>query len=259
MGESLKYNYKQIKNKNMNIKKVELQNGGYKGCTVVFLSHTMKNSRPFINETIEKRKNPIHGDMEKLFKDLRVHLLDVCNINNNRLSEAEQKTIILETEISSIEFDNDSFLLSGEMEVFGEKKIKLKTCKVQESDDYAGYNEVRGIIEELKVEATAYLDGLKVVSDREMMLRWLEARKDHNMTKEQFEAMDEHGQKEYMNKTLNSKFGAEIDTDEEDEIIEEDSAVEFVVGEEPIEIPEAKPKKEKKVKVEAAKEEGSAF
>jgi len=127
----------------MNIKRIELQSNGFKGANVHFLTHTMKNSRPFINETIEKRKNPIHGDMEKLFKDLRVHLLDVCNINNNRLSEAEQKTIILETEISSIEFDNDSFLLSGEMEVFSDKKIKLKTCKVQESDDYEGYGEVR--------------------------------------------------------------------------------------------------------------------
>ena len=236
----------------MNIKKISLTANGFKGAEISFLTQTFKNNRPFLNETIEKRKNPIHGDMEKLFKDLRVHLLDVCNINNSRLSEAEQNTLILETEISSIEFDNDSFLLSGEMEVFGEKRIKLKTCKVQESDDYEGFGDVRAIIEELKVEATAYLDGLKVVSDREMMLRWLEARKDHNMTKEQFEAMDEQGQKEYMNKTLNAKFGAEIDTDE-DEIIEEESAVEFEVGEEVIDIP-VKAKKEKKVK-----EEGSAF
>jgi len=237
----------------MNIKKISLTANGFKGAEISFLTQTFKNNRPFLNETIEKRKNPIHGDMEKLFKDLRVHLLDVCNINNSRLSEAEQNTLILETEISSIEFDNDSFLLSGEMEVFGEKRIKLKTCKVQESDDYEGFGDVRAIIEELKVEATAYLDGLKVVSDREMMLRWLEARKDHNMTKEQFEAMDEQGQKDYMNKTLNAKFGAEIDTDEDDEIIEEESTVEFEVGEGVIDIP-VKGKKEKKVK-----EEGSAF
>jgi len=242
----------------MNIKKIELQGGGYKGANVFFLTQTFKQNRPFLNETIEKRKNPIHGDMEKLFKDLRVHLLDVCNINNNRLSEAEQKTIILETEISSIEFDNDSFLLSGEMEVFSDKKIKLKTCKVQESDDYEGYGEVRKIIDELKTEAVAYLDGLKVVSDREMMLRWLEARKDNNMTKEQFEAMDEQGQKEYMNKTLSAKFGAEIDTDEEEEQ-DDDSAVAFEVNDNPIEIPEVKAKKEKKVKAEASNEEGGAF
>jgi len=242
----------------MNIKKIELQGGGYKGANVFFLTQTFKQNRPFLNETIEKRKNPIHGDMEKLFKDLRVHLLDVCNINNNRLSEAEQKTIILETEISSIEFDNDSFLLSGEMEVFSDKKIKLKTCKVQESDDYEGYGEVRKIIDELKTEAVAYLDGLKVVSDREMMLRWLEARKDNNMTKEQFEAMDEQGQKEYMNKTLSVKFGAEIDTDEEEEQ-DDDSAVAFEVNDNPIEIPEVKAKKEKKVKAEASNEQGGAF
>lgn len=233
----------------MNIKKIELVSGGFKGSTVTFLSQTFKNNRPFVNETIEKRKNPIHMDMEKLFKDLRIHLLDVCKINNIRLSEAEQKTVILETDISSIEFDNDSFVLSGETEVFEGKTIKLKTCKVQESDGYEGYGEVRAIIDELKVEATAYLDGLKVVSDREMMLRWLEARKDHNMTKEQFEEMSEEDQKKYMNKTLNAKFGAEIDTDEDLEEEEEDDNQSFDVDSNTvIEVPEAKEKKGKKSK-----------
>jgi hypothetical protein len=229
----------------MNIKKISLTANGFKGAEISFLTQTFKNNRPFLNETIEKRKNPIHGDMEKLFKDLRIHLLDVCKINNNRLSEAEQKTVILETDISSIEFDNDSFLLSGETEVFEGKTIKLKTCKVQESDGYEGYAEVRGIIDELKVEATAYLDGLKVVSDREMMLRWLEARKDHNMTREQFDEMSEEDQKKYMNKTLNAKFGAEIDTDED---VEEEEGEEegFEIGGEEIVVPEAKEKKGKK-------------
>jgi len=242
----------------MNIKKIELQGGGYKGANVFFLTQTFKQNRPFLNETIEKRKNPIHGDMEKLFKDLRVHLLDIYKINNIRLSEAEQKTLILETDVHSIEFDNDSFVLKGEIEGTDSKRLPLKTYKVQESDDYEGYGEVRKIIDELKTEAVAYLDGLKVVSDREMMLRWLEARKDHNMTKEQFEAMDEQGQKEYMNKTLSVKFGAEIDTDEEEEQ-DDDSAVAFEVNDNPIEIPEVKAKKEKKVKAEASNEQGGAF
>jgi len=242
----------------MNIKKIELQGGGYKGANVFFLTQTFKQNRPFLNETIEKRKNPIHGDMEKLFKDLRVHLLDIYKINNIRLSEAEQKTLILETDVHSIEFDNDSFVLKGEIEGTDSKRLPLKTYKVQESDDYEGYGEVRKIIDELKTEAVAYLDGLKVVSDREMMLRWLEARKDNNMTKEQFEAMDEQGQKEYMNKTLSVKFGAEIDTDEEEEQ-DDDSAVAFEVNDNPIEIPEVKAKKEKKVKAEASNEQGGAF
>jgi len=109
----------------MNIKRIELQSGGFKGANITFLTHTMKNSRPFINETIEKRKNPIHMDFESLFKSLRIHLLDIYKINNIRLSESEQNTLLLETEVFSIEFDNDSFILSGEIESFEDKKIKL--------------------------------------------------------------------------------------------------------------------------------------
>ena len=229
----------------MNIKKISLAANGFKGAEVSFLSQVFKNNRSFLNETIEKRKNPIHTDMEKLFKDLRIHLLDIYKINNIRLSEAEQKTLILETDVHSIEFDNDSFMLKGEIEGTDSKRLPLKTYKVQESDGYEGYAEVRGIIDELKVEATAYLDGLKVVSDREMMLRWLEARKDHNMTREQFDEMSEEDQKKYMNKTLNAKFGAEIDTDED---VEEEEGEEegFEIGGEEIVVPEAKEKKGKK-------------
>lgn len=230
----------------MNIKKIELQANGFKGAYVTFLANEFRNNRPFVNETIKKNKNPIHMDMEKLFKDLRIHLLDVCKVNNIRLSEAEQKTLILETDVTSIEFDNDSFLISGEMEVFEDKKIKIKTCKVQESDGYEGYYEVRGLIEALKVEAISYVDGMKIVSDREMMLRWLEAKKDHNMSKEQFEALDEQGQKEYMDKTMRSKFGADIDMADEEEELEEEPSQAIDIDNEVIDVPEKKEKKSKK-------------
>ena len=228
----------------MNIKKICLVANGFKGAEITFLTNEFRNNRPFINETVKKNKNPIHMDMEKLFKDLRIHLLDVCKINNIRISDAERNTLILETDVVSIEFDNDSFLISGEMEVFNDKKIKIKTCKVQQSDEYDGYHEVRGLIEALKVEAISYVDGMKIVSDREMMLRWLEAKKDHNMSKEQFESLDEQEQKEYMDKTMRSKFGADIELSEEEIEEEEPEAIEITAD--VIEVPEKKEKKSKK-------------
>lgn len=242
----------------MNIKKIVLKSNGFKGADVTFLKNVFKNNRPFIDEDIAIRKYPIHLDFEKLFKDLRIHLLDVYKINNIRLSDSERNTLLLETEVSSIEFDNDSFILAGEIESFEDKKIKLKTCKVQQSDAYEGYDEVREIINSLKVEATAYLDGLKVVSDREMMLRWLEARKDQNMTKEQFELLGEDEQKEYMNKTLNAKFGANI---EEDEVTEEgESNLDGInLTDDVIDIPDAPAKKGKKNKEVAQEEQGGGF
>jgi hypothetical protein len=156
-------------------------------------------------------------DFEKLFKDLRVHLLSAYNIANNRLSEAELKSFILDTDIKSIEFDNDSFKICGEMQVFGEKRHILNTTKIQVSDGFDGYDEVREIIEALKIEAVSYMDGLKIVSDREMMLRWLEAKKDANMSKDQFEALSDDEQKAYMAKILNTKFGADIEILEDDQ------------------------------------------
>lgn len=228
----------------MNIKRVTLTANGFKGAEVTYLVHEFRNNRPFINETVKKNKNPIHLDLEKLFKDLRYHLLDAFKITNNRLSEAEIKTLVLETNVNSIEWDNDSFMIKGEIESFPEKFFALNTKKIQESDEFEGFSAVRGIIESIKVEATSYIDGLKLVSDREMMLRWLEARKDANMTREQFEALSEDEQKNYTNKTLNSKFGADIEIDEEEE--EEENAIEIPEEEgEAIEIPLAKTKKGK--------------
>ena len=87
--------------------------------------------------------------MEDLFKDLRIHLLDICKLNNIRLSDAERNSLVLETEVTSIEFDNDSYVIIGETEVFDDKHIKLKTCKVQDGD-YENNEEVRSIIERLK-------------------------------------------------------------------------------------------------------------
>jgi len=230
----------------MNIKRVDLQSNGFKGATVHILVHEFRNNRPFINEDIKVNKNPIHMDLEKLFKDLRIHLLDIFKIANNRLSEAEIKTLILETNVNSIEWDNDSFTIKGELESFPEKYVKLNSPKVQESDEFTGYAEVRGIIEQIKVEAMSYIDGLKLVSDREMMLRYLEARKDANMTREQFEEMTEEEQKNYTNKTLNSKFsaGIEVETgeDESEEEESEEAAIEINSEATVIEIPDAKKK-----------------
>lgn len=237
----------------MNIKKIELQSGGFKGATIVFTAQIFKNNRPFLNETVEKRKHPIHVDFENLFKELRVHLIELFKMNSNgRLSEAELKTLILETDVHSIEFDNDSFMIKGESEVFGDKKIDLKTCKVQQSDDYEGYEDVRNIIENLKTEATSYLDGLKLVSDREMMLRYIEAKKDAAMTKEIFESLSEADQKAYMNKTLNSKFGANIEIEEEEQEEQEEGEDEGIDidGEVVIDIPEIKSSKKETVKPE---------
>lgn len=230
----------------MNIKKIELQSSGFKGCTVAFLTHTMKNSRPFVNETIEKRKDPIHKDMEDLFKDLRIHLLDIFKINNIRLSEAERNSVILETQVTAIEFDNDSFILTGETEGAEEKFLKLKTYKVQQSDGYEGYDEVRKIIDDLKVEAVSYLDGLKVVSEREMMLRWLDARKDAK-AKEEFENMTEEEQKAYISKKF--KYDSGVEEMEEEEVEIESEGINLT--DDVIELPDASvAKKGKKSKPE---------
>jgi len=233
----------------MNIKKVSLLSGGFKGAEIVFLKADFKNNRPVIHTITEERKNPIHMDFERIFKDLRIHLLEIFKIANNRLSESEIKTLILDTDVHSIEWDGDGFIIKGDIEAFAEKRFKLPAGKVQESDEYEGYNEVRGLIEALKIEAVSYMDGLKVVSDREMMLRWLEARKDSNMTKEAFELLSEEEQKTYMNKTLNSKFGAEIeiDVDSEDETEEEEMESVVVIDDESdvVEIPVKKGKEPK--------------
>lgn len=265
----------------MNIKKIVLKNGGFKGAEVTFLREENKDGRPFINEVIEKRKHPIHLGLETMFKDLRFYLLDITGVLKGDEDKSTKDYIILETEVLSLEFDAVRFCIGGEKNVFADKVVKLKTPKVDDGDMYDHYDTVMKMIGAICEETKEYMAGTKKVDDVEVAVRYVQAGKSKDVTPEQLKAMSADQLKEFAVKLLESNFGAVVMMNEDFEPSESDTAVaveealevveaeeveEIVIDSEEIVIPavEEKPKKKKKEEIKAAipisePEKGPAF
>lgn len=233
----------------MNIKLVKLKSAGLKGSEVHYTIEEVKGNRKSTTLIKKYPKDPVQKDLENLFKDLRTHLLDICQITEG-IDEDQAKFLILETEVTGVEFDLDGFILHGEKEVFGNKRIKLNTPKLEEIDNYHGFEEVMDIIKNIAAETKLYLEGEKKVSDEELVQRWVEGNRDKNMTLATLEAMSQEEHRDYCANVLEKQFGAIVllagDIEQEPPHVDEEQT--FVVGgEEEIVIPVAEKKSKKAV------------
>ena len=212
----------------MKIKKVQLLGSGFKGAVVTYLREEEKNGRAVVNEIIEKRKHPIHLSMETMFKDLRYHLLDITGVLRGDEEKMEKDFTIEGCEVVGVEFSDEMFVISGERDVFADKKIKLKTCKVDSLDNYEHYESVMALINSIVEESKEYLAGTKKVDDVEVATRFVQAGKSKDMTVDGLRAMSAEQLKEFATKLLENSFGSvvmhggdmEIDEDELKESVE---------------------------------------
>lgn len=251
----------------MNIKKITLVASGFKGATVTYLREEQKNGRPFINEIVEKRKHPIHLSLETMFKDLRFHLLEITGMLRGDEEKNEKDYIILESEVTGIEFDSASFTLIGEKRVFADKTIKLKTCKVEEEDGYEHFETVLKLIESIVEETKEYLAGTKKVDDVEVAMRFVQAGKHKTITEETLKGWSPEQLKQFATDLLENSFGSvvlhndDMDVDQEklnadveaqlDKQAEEVTEIK-IEGEEiviPVPVKEKKVKKEKAIEI----------
>lgn len=236
----------------MNIKLVKLRDGGFKGLETHYILDEIKGSR--ISHTPIKKypKDPIHKDLENLFKGLRKNLLDICQISAN-VDDDQIKFLILETEVTGIEFDSDGFILHGRKEVIGNKCVILNTPKIEEIDGYSDYENVLDVIKDIITETKLYLEGEKKVSDEELTQRWIEAGKEKGMTIETFNNLPLDEQRDFATSILENKFGSIVlhsglDIEDESANLIDPKDV-FVIGDENetvIPIGESKSKKNKK-------------
>jgi len=73
----------------MKYKKIHINQGGLKGAAVEYVENNDRN----IPELTKKfPRNPLHLGLQKLFKDLRPHLLNICG---NILSTEKQTELLL--------------------------------------------------------------------------------------------------------------------------------------------------------------------
>lgn len=194
----------------MEIKKIKLLSGGFKGAEVTFLRPEQKNGKNFINEVTEKRKHPIHLDMETPFKKLRFYLLDICELLRGGEDDAERQYIVAESEVVSIKIDSNSFVISGSKDVVGGKSIKLETPKMEEGDGYGNYDKVMELIESIVSETEQYLAGTKKVSDEEVAVRWITSGKDKSEEAERYDSMSAEEKRDYHTKVLEEMYGSVV-------------------------------------------------
>lgn len=220
----------------MEIKKIKLLSGGYKGAEVTYLKPEMKNKKEFINEIVEKRKHPIHGDMEKPFRDLRYHLLEICGYLSGPLDKSEIDYMIAECEIVSISFKSGMFVLSGTKKtIVGNKEVSITTPKIEDEDGYSHFDTVMKIIETIIEETHQYLSGTKKVSDEEVAVRFITSGKDKSEEAERYNNMTLEERREYHTRILQQIYGSvvyhnedlDLETIQDAEVLESNIKDEF--------------------------------
>jgi len=199
----------------MNIKTVKLRGNGFNGAEVHYFIEEVKNNRTVMTLIKKYPKDPIHKDLENLFKDLRTHILDLCEITTS-MDKSQVKFTALETNVTGIEFDPDGFIIHGYKETLGDKKLPLNPPKIEELDNYDKFQDVMDIMRSIALETKQYLEGSKKVSDMELTERWLEAGKDKTMDMETFKNLSAEEQRDFCTKFLENQYGAIVMTPESD-------------------------------------------
>ncbi len=238
----------------MNIKLIKLRDGGFKGIELHHFVDRVRNNK--ILPTLEKLypKDPVHKDLQNLFADLRESLLSACGYLDGGNDEVV-KYLILETEVTGIEFDSGTFKIHGKKRVFHDKFVTLNTCEIEEIDNFDKYEFVKETITKIVEEVRLYVDGSKKVTDQELVINWIESGKEKDLDVEKYNSMSAEEQREYFTMILETKFGSIVTHNEDldlstiEDISEEQLLLPQSVGESiVIDItPKEKVKKEKKV------------
>ena len=200
----------------MNIHKISLKGNGFNGMHAHYFIEEVKNNRTVMTPVIKKPKDPIHKDLENLFKELRVNLLELCEMIDDRTEEGELKFKLLETNVTDIEFDSDGFIIHGYKETLGDKKLPLNPPKIEEIDGYDKFQDVMDIMRSIALETKQYLEGSKKVSDMEIAERWVAAGKDKSMTMETFKGLTAEEQLEFCTNFIEKQYGGIVMTPDND-------------------------------------------
>ncbi len=194
----------------MEIKKIVLLDGGFKGMKVWYKDPNERNSR-MKNDTVGRKiEHPIHLGLEKPFKDLRFHLLEICEILNGDMDKKDVDQAIAEAEMIGVTIDGNGFVLSGTKEVLEGKEFKLETPSIGEEDGYEHYESVAILIGLILEETKVYIRGEAKVTDEEVVERWIKADKQKGFDINSFNALSAEEKKEMCQEILEKSFGCVV-------------------------------------------------
>ena len=219
------------------IRKIKLNDSGLKGLEVSYLHPEEKNNLVWNNEHIEKRKHPIHSELESAILDLRNFALEICGYYISEPGVNEKNQLISDTSVTEILMSVDAFKISGEMRVIGDKFIKISTPEIESGDGYDHFETVMNIIKKITEETHEYMAGKKMLSNEEFLAKYAKVKGDDVMVKD-FKNMSAKEKRDACTDIL-QKMGAIVIIDEDAEIesindqltIEESPVVEEPVAE----------------------------
>jgi len=167
------------------ITKIKLNGEGLKGLEVSYMHPQEKGGMIWNNEHVEKRKHPIHEDLENEINVLRNFMLELCGYYTEGISVMEKDQLILDTKITELVIDGaESFKISGEMRTLGDKFIKVATPEVESADGYAYFGAVMAVIARITEETHEYMAGKKKLDEEAFMMKFAKMKNDDVMIKE---------------------------------------------------------------------------
>jgi len=197
----------------MNITKLSMPDlSGLSGMKIFHLVQEIKDGVPYLVPNISDPSYPVHLGLIKKFKELSVHLLNICDICQDPMHELAKDYAVLETDITEITMASDHFILKGKRNM-GDKILVLKTYKVG-ADDYSGFAAVQEIFKGIREEAEAYCAGNRQITIDELGTRVFEKMiakgKKTSEDLAEFNGMDEEGKKEFCRKFLMANGAVDI-------------------------------------------------
>lgn len=212
----------------MNVKKITLKERGFKGMKVRYTILDQKDGSTWVTPADQNPSYPIPLVMEKLLRELRGHLLNICDVCQNPHTEDEFTYAVNDTEIVSVERDGDGFEISG-LKKAGDKHLKYTTYWVEEGD-YDAYKDVMDIIKDIMNETKEYLAGNRQITTEELGQRLIQnlIRKGKKGESElnEFQNMSDEDKKAYCTKYLEDT-GAIVISHEDIELPDETQVIQL--------------------------------
>lgn len=211
----------------MEIRKISLISLGDKGLEINYLKAEEKKGRTFTNEIKEKRKYPIHNDLDQLFKKLRFYMLHITGIVRDDMEETEREFIASDSEVTAVKIEGTVFSIIGTKRCDYGSQFKLETPKIDQHDEYPYYEEIWEIIKSLKEETRLYMNGTKAITAEEAIVRQIESGRRKDMKPENWDAFSADEKKEFCTSILQKEFGSMV-MHMEDAIEKEDDDIQDV-------------------------------
>jgi len=200
----------------MKFRKIALTAQGTKGAEI----HWYEPNDKGLSE-LNKRypRNPIHIGLQKLFKDLRVHALNVNGYIHDGMDMNMIAQHILETTINRLELDGTTIQLIGHKMATSDKEVLLETYKIEAEDGYEQYDELFNIVSAICEECTEYMNGSKKMDDIEAAMQWVamkgsvkvkEDGKLKSLTIEDIKEFSPEKLKDWAAKLLENNFGSVV-------------------------------------------------